>query len=126
MTIVAVNRFDKEKSETLSVEAKYTPEAASPPGGDTPETSQKETFRIDVAVHAGPTKITLEADGSVVYSGILKVGDTQAVDAKETIKIISENEAQTFVRLNGGKDEQLGSKAIAGKGVVYTSAGRQE
>lgn len=124
MTIVAVNRFDKAKSETISVEAKYTPSTTE--NKDEPAKANiSESFHIDVSVHTAPTKIVLEADGNIVFSGMLKVGEVQTISAKEIAKIHSENEARTFVRFNGANEEQLGSLRVAGGSVLFTSAGRQ-
>jgi len=126
MTVVAINRFDKEKSETISIEARYTPSIAENGGGDTVKTNVSETFRMEVFVRIAPTKVTLEGDGVVVFNGILKVGESRMVEAKENVKISSDNEAQTFVRLNGGNEEQLGGEKKGVKNVVFTAAGRQE
>lgn len=124
VTIIAINRFDKEKSETLSLEAKYIPEASDVPEGDTGVTPL-ETFSLDVSVHDIPTKITLEADGVVVFSGILQVGEWKAVEAKGVVKITSEDETRTFIRQDGGREEQLGNEKKGSKGVIFTSTGRQ-
>lgn len=124
MTIVAVNRFDKAKSETISVEAKYTP-STTENKDESVKANISEPFHIDVSVHTTPTKIVLEADGNIVFSGILKVGEVQTINAKETATINSEDETRTFVRFNGANEEQLGSLRVAGGSVSFTSAGRQ-
>lgn len=126
MTIVAINRFDKEKSETISVEAKYTPSTTEDKGTSVAKTNIVETFRMEVFVRTLPTKITIEGDGSVIFSGVLKVGESQVVNAKEIIKITSEDATRTFIRLNGGNEEQLGAvKGVKGS-ISFTSAGRQQ
>jgi cytoskeletal protein RodZ len=126
VTVIAVNRFDKEKSETFSIEAKYTPQASDGGGENKNQTSITETFHIDISIHDVPTKVTLEADGAIVFSGILKGGESRTVEAKDTIKILSENEAQTFFRLNGAQEEVLGTERKGGKPVFFTRSGRQE
>ena len=125
LTIVAINRFDKEKSETLSVEARYTPTSAAGTeevGG----AARQETFDLDVSVRDAPTKITLESDGVVMFSGILKPGESQKVSAKEKIKVTSENAARTFVRFNGKGEMPLASGQTGARDVVFTASGKQE
>jgi len=126
ITVVSINRFDKEKSETLSIEAHYTPAAPEASLGGVPQVQEAETFQLDVTVREAPTKITMEADSLVVFSGMLKPGEAQTVTAKERIKVISENTARTFVRFNGLPEASLGNGQIAGQAVIFTSAGRQE
>lgn len=127
VTVVAINRFDKEKSETLSIEARYVPQAADTGGEDSAQPKMAETFHADVSVHDAPTKVIVEADGAIVFSGILKVGETQTVEAKGMIKIISENPTSTFVRFNGAAETiPLGSEKILKTGAIFTPFGKQE
>ncbi|MEI8096574.1 MAG: helix-turn-helix domain-containing protein [Candidatus Moraniibacteriota bacterium] len=126
MTIVAVNRFDKEKSETISVEAKYAPSVTEKSGEETMIGNIATTFRIEVFVHPAPTKVTLEADGSIVFSGILKAGEVQSLSAKTNIKILTEDETQTFIRMNGGNEEPLGTEKKGKSSIVFTATGRQQ
>ncbi|MFZ2187021.1 MAG: helix-turn-helix domain-containing protein [Candidatus Moraniibacteriota bacterium] len=125
VTVISVNRFDKEKSETLSLESSYTPQASERSMEDLTQKKIAETFRVDISMRDAPTQVTVEADGVVVFNGILKVGDLQTAEAKNTIKITSENAARTFVRFNGAAEEiPLGSEKISKTGVIFTSAGR--
>ncbi|MEK9151468.1 MAG: RodZ domain-containing protein [Patescibacteria group bacterium] len=125
VTVVSVNRFDKEKSETLAVEARYIPSVSEAETDKINETDRNETFRIDIST-LEPTTVTLEADGTVVFSGTVKPGESQTAEAKENIKVTSANAAQTLTRFNGAREEPLGSEKAAVKDVVFTSAGKQE
>lgn len=125
VTVVSVNRFDKEKSETFAVEARYIPSASEAETGKINEANRDETFRIDIST-LEPTTVTLEADGTVVFSGIVKPGEPQTAEAKENIKVTSANAAQTLTRFNGAQEEPLGSAKAAVQDVVFTSAGKQE
>ncbi|MDO8565915.1 MAG: DUF4115 domain-containing protein [Candidatus Moranbacteria bacterium] len=124
--IVSVNRFDKEKSETLSIEAHYTLSVPETSSGSTPVVQGKETFRLDVSVREAPTKITLEADNMMVFSGMLKPGESQAVTAKERVKVTSENAARTFVRFNGLPEAPLGGSQASREEAIFTADGKQE
>ena len=126
VTVVAINRFDKEKSETFSVDARYTPAAATVSPEEVSAADRTEAFHLDVSVAGMPVKITLTADDEVVFSGILKPETIQTVEAKETIKIVSENAAQTFVRFNGAKEEVLGGEQKPPAEFIFTASGKQE
>jgi len=123
VTVVAVNRFDKEKSETFSVDARYTPAL---PTEEVLPANRTGTFYLDVSVSESPIKMTLEADGEVVFSGVLKPEAVQTVEATETIKIISDNAAQTLIRFNGAKEEVLGSEKKPPTEFIFTASGKQE
>ena len=126
VTVVSINRFDKEKSETLLIEAHYTPAVPEASLGGMSQVQERETFRLDVTVREAPTKITLEADSTLVFSGMMKPGEVQTVTAKERIKVVSENTARTFVRFNGLPEVPLGNGKIARQEVIFTPAGKQE
>jgi transcriptional regulator with XRE-family HTH domain len=125
VTVVAINRFDKEKSETFFVEARYTPATPATGTEEAGGTKSQETFYLDVSIRDLPTKIALEADGAVVFSGILKPGESQKAEAKEKIKVVSENAARTFVRFNGQEELPLSDKQMM-REVIFTSAGKEE
>jgi len=125
VTVVAINRFDKTKSETLSLEARYT--LSSPMVAETtlPIVNPAETFHLDVRVTESATKIIVEADGIVVYSGVLKPGEVQTIEAKETIKVISENAMQTRIRLNDMEEQALDNDKQVSE-ATFTVLGKQE
>lgn len=126
VTIVAVNRFDKEKSETISLEARYTPSVPDANlSGESALKTAEETFHVEIAVRDAATKVVAKADGAIVYSGILKPGETQRIEAKENITIASENGQQTQVRFNGGTEEPLSQSKGAVKEAIFTKAGKQ-
>ena len=126
VTVVSINRFDKEKSETFSVDARYTP---SVPDANTEEMNKgnhKESFSLTVSVRETPVPITLETDGTIVFSGLLKPGEPQTVSATERISVTSGNARETLTRFNEGEVLPLGSEKIPLKDVIFTAAGRQE
>jgi len=126
VTIVTVNRFDKEKSETLFVEARYTPAAATAEKEDMEKIKRQETFYLDVSVRETPIKIMLESDGVIVFSGVLKPGESQKAEAKGSIKITTENAAQTVARFNGQEELPLSAAFTSQQDFVFTSAGKRE
>ncbi len=126
VTVLSINRFDKEKSETFSVDARYTPSVPDVKTEEINTVNQSESFSLAVSVREKPVSITLEADGTVVWSGLIKLGEPQTVSATERIKVTSANAGETLTRLNGGEILPLGSEKTPAKDIVFTASGRQE
>ncbi|MGK2849117.1 MAG: helix-turn-helix domain-containing protein [Minisyncoccota bacterium] len=125
VTVVSVNRFDKEKSETVSVEARYTPLTSETQS--TVVDNQREAFTVQVGMQGSVGAVTVEADGAVVFSGSLKSGEWQTVTAKDQVKIIAENGDKALVRFKGLESEPLLLiGASKNQAVVFTSEGRQK
>ena len=126
VTVRSINRFDKEKSETFSVDARYTPSVPEVQTEEMARENRMETFSLTVSVEDTPISITLETDDTIVFSGILKPGETQTASAKERIRVTSANASGTLIRFNDGASEPLGSEKTSIKNAVFTVAGRQE
>lgn len=126
VTVISVNRFDKEKAETFSVDARYTPSVPTVQAEEINRREEKIPFSLTVSVKDMPVHITLGADETIVWSGILKPGASQTVSATERITVTSDNAQATLTRLNEGENIPLGSKAEPLRDVVFTAVGRQE
>lgn len=123
MTIMAVDRFDKQKTEVLSVESSYVPPAPEP--SPTSPNSGEQTVRIEVSVRNTSARVILEGDGKIVFDGALGVGESRSIEAKNRVTIFSDKPSQTFVRWNNTAEEQLSSEKKLINAVVFTQAGRQ-
>lgn len=126
VTVLSINRFDKEKSETFSVNANYTPATPDIKTEEMSRVNQEESFSLTVSVREAPIAITLEADGTIVWSGLIEPGEPQAVSATERIRVTSANAQETLVRLNEGEALPLGSEKTPVKDIVFVATGRQE
>lgn len=124
ITVVSVNRFDKEKRESVSVETNYVP---SQPEGNSGMAAREvaEKFRLDLEVREKPLRVIVEADGAVVFSGSLPAGENKAFEASGTIKVTSEDGSKTFVRFDDGEAKPLSEKKGSVKDVVFDKDGRQ-
>lgn len=119
VTVTAVNRFEKEKVETLSFDAHF----------ETPQPEQasqaQEKFSLSVVgIEKGAT-VSIEADDVVIFSGVLKNGDKQAVEAQKEVKITTSNAQNTLVSFKGENAAPLGEKAVPIQGVIFTNTGRK-
>ncbi|MFZ1720078.1 MAG: helix-turn-helix domain-containing protein [Candidatus Moraniibacteriota bacterium] len=108
--IVAKNRFDKEKRIVLSVTANIASGVVSTSDEIPMNAIQKEkTFPVELSVRGESTKVTVEVDGSLVYSGLLEERIPRQFDGVQRVKVRSENGALTFVRVGGNQAEALSS-----------------
>lgn len=103
IVVVAKNRFDKEKKIVLSVEADIAPGAVLSTDTASVEAEQKEkTFPIELSARGGSTRVTVEVDGALVYSGLLEEGTLRSFTGINKVKIRSENGASTWVKIGNG------------------------
>jgi len=126
ITVKARNRFDKESVKTISVNANYQSEAdAQQQAGGDQQPAQAQPFTMEIHVSPNPTWISVEADGNLVYSGVLVPGPAQAFDAKEKISVTSAKGNETFITLDGKDLGPLSGDAGSVQDALFTSKGRQ-
>ena len=122
ITVKSKNRrFDKESVRTISVKAQYD-ESVSIDASQMEELSAG--FVAEVSVQPNPTWISIESDGSLVYSGTLTPNSIQKVEAKEKISITSGNGDGTFVRINGSDFGRVSDKSGTVSDAEYNREGR--
>lgn len=124
-SVVAVNRFNKERQETLSVEARYgvteTPERLLEQLAE----ETKHRFSLQITAQEHEIKVVVTADTVTVFSGTLKPGDIKSFEAKEVILITSENGRDTLVMRENASFEPLSSESTPVKDRVFTSGGER-
>jgi len=129
ITVKARNRFDKESVKTISVNAIYQSQADAQQqqdGSQQQSQSQSQPFKMEIHVSPNPTWISVEADGNLVYSGVLLPGSTQAFSAAGKISVTSAKGNQTFISLDGKDLGALGGDAGSVQDAVFTSRGKQQ
>lgn len=125
ISIVAINRFEKAKTETLTIEAHFA-EIQTPDSEELKARAENDTsFSLEVSVKKTAT-ITVMADDEVVQNGALEPGTTRTIEAKKEIRISTSNPGATFVKGSSGKEEVLGEGEKPLKDVVFIESGRQE
>jgi cytoskeletal protein RodZ len=99
VAVRAVNRFEKERTETLQIEARYQePETLS---SETLALRQAETeglFRISLTVKDVPTKVEVKADGVVVFNEVLGLGDPRVFEAQSRFEVRADKGNQILVK----------------------------
>lgn len=122
INIRALNRFDKEKIETLTIQSSYQEaESSEPPSDAESAASQKKEVEIEIKVDPGPVWLSVEADGNLVFSGTMLTGATQSFKGEDKISISSGKANATFVKFNGKDIGALGENASPVKGVIFTA-----
>jgi transcriptional regulator with XRE-family HTH domain len=105
VSVVSVNRFDKERTETIAIEAEYVPVPADPSSGETVVSG--DAFFVDISVEGEAASISVRADGVAVFSGQIRPGEMKHIEGKEKIEITSDHGERTFVMDASGKRQAL-------------------
>lgn len=101
-----VNRFEKEKSVMLSVEARYMPDTATT--GDTAaQAAPDQSFQLEITARAVPITLSVVADEMTVFQGTLRPEERKTFQATTTMKISSDHGEATFVRRDEGEAAPL-------------------
>lgn len=125
VTVVAINRFEKSKTEVLTLEARFTE-------GDAPNSEElsrraedQERFFIEITTQKAVT-LNVTADEVVVQNGLLEAAVVRKIEAKEQIVITTSSGSDTLIKNEAGDEEALGPDQKPVNGVVFTREGRQE
>lgn len=126
--VKAVNKFQKEAVENITVQAKYLQEdidtgnasvSNNLPAQDMP-VADEQAVQIELTVDPGPVWVSVEADGNLIFSGTILAGAVQNFSAHDRIIIGSGRANATHIKLNGKDMGTLGESDGAIKGVVFS------
>ena len=123
ISVKAKNKFNKETTQSVSVNAKFEV-AVAQPTDDSSNSEQLSSMSVQVNVNPNSTWLSVEADGNLVYSGVLLPDSIQTFEAKEKISITSGKGNETFVKINGKDMGSLTSSSAPAKDVVFDVNGR--
>lgn len=114
LNISSVNRFGKTAMRTLNVKSSYEkPEMAFEQSGgnegqvDGDQAEKRGGVEVIVRINSNPTWLSIESDGSLVYSGTMLPGATQSFRGEEEIRVTSGKASQTFIKVNGASEKIL-------------------
>ncbi len=129
INVRAKNKFNKETTQSVSVSANFQPTENQPDQGQVGQPAdgvdqQNNPIKAEVSVAPNPTWLSVEADGSLVYSGVLDPQNVQKFEAKEKISVSSGNGRETFVKINGKDLGQLNSSSAPAKDIVFDANGK--
>lgn len=124
INIKAVNKFNKEAVESLTVQSTKVNTATASAGQTAEEKNNlaKQTgLEMEIRVDPGPVWLSVEADGNLIFSGTMLSGTSQKFQAENKIIINSGRGNATFVKFKGKDIGVLGNNAGAVRGKVFTS-----
>jgi transcriptional regulator with XRE-family HTH domain len=99
VSVRAVNRFNKEKQETLQLEAQFEePKVLSSSDLALQKAASEGVFRVALSLKEIPTKVTVTSDGKVVFDEVLGVGDPKVFEAKERLVVQAADGSQVLVK----------------------------
>jgi len=134
--VKAVNKFQKEVAENITVQAKYLEENIDSNIGEenasenSPDQASLPTdsnaVQIELSVDPGPAWVSVEADGNLIFSGTVFAGVVQKFSARDKIIISSSAANATYIKLNGEDKGALGKESGAIKGVVFAKDDKKQ
>ncbi len=127
VTVASVNRFGKTASRTLSIKSTFAKpdmnigeagEAGGLVSGD--ESNRESGVDVSVRTDSLPTWLSVESDGSLVYSGTMLPGATQEFKGEKEVRVTSGKANQTVIRVNGKAERKLADDPGIVRDVVFT------
>ena len=84
------------------------------------KSNKPKGVELEVRVDPGPVRLSVEADGNLVFSGTMLTGAVQSFRADEKISINSGKDNATFIKFNGKEMGALGQSGGPVRGVIFT------
>lgn len=129
INVKSVNKFEKVTLETVTVQSKNDEQVAGemdernkdgPQGESDANRNDEEEIHMELRVDPGPVWLSVEADGSLVFSGTMLSGAIQSFRAREKIMINSGKGNATYVKFNDKDIGALSSEPGAIRGATFT------
>lgn len=129
ISVKARSKFDKEAIQSITVNADFSnqisPEQATEIASQQIDSAvSSEPISLEVHVSPNPTWLSVQADGNLVYSGVLLPDSVQAFNAKQSISITSGKGRETFVKVNGKDLGMLSEESGVVREIVFDSTGK--
>jgi cytoskeleton protein RodZ len=131
INVKARSKFNKETTRSVTVNANFQDSSQNQTGEVPQEAIQNEQqnsspISAEVFVNPNPTWLSVEADGNLVYSGVLLPQSLQNFEAKNLISITSGKGNETFVKINGKDLGMISDDPGVVRDVQYNSNGKIE
>lgn len=131
INVKARNKFDKETSQSVSINANLgellPSEVGDLPGEDGKKEQENEgRIYAEIFVNPNQTWLSIEADGNIVYSGTLLPQSVQTFEAENILSITSGKGNGTFVKINGKDLGVISDDPGVVRNVQYDANGKME
>jgi hypothetical protein len=130
ITVKARSKFNKEASQSLTINADFQDSSMQQADNITSQNANanvaqnSNSISAQIYVSPDPTWLSVEADGNLVYSGVLLPQSVQNFDAKDFISITSGKGNETFVKINGKDMGVISSDPGVVRDIKYNSSGK--
>ncbi|EKD46768.1 MAG: XRE family transcriptional regulator [uncultured bacterium] len=130
INVKARSKFDKETTQAVTINADFQNQVTDQQTvedsteNQQPENLSADPITLEIYVSVNPTWMSIEADGNLVYSGVLLPQSVQTFDAKQKISITSGNGKETFVKVNGKDLGSISGDSGVAKDIVYDAKGK--
>jgi hypothetical protein len=126
INVKSINKFDKESTSSVTIRSESSESVAgemdvndNEERRDGEDDSAKDEIKIELRVDPGPVWLSVEADGSLVFSGTMLTGAVQTFSGKDKIVINSGKGNATFLKFNGKDIGSLSQDAGAVRGATF-------
>ena len=103
LTVTAENRFGKISTKTITVVVETKGETTAD------NTKNHETIALWLRVPDKSVFLEVQVDGKLVFGGLMLAGSSKKFEAREKIKIVSEDARATLVKI-GDREFPLGDE----------------
>jgi len=103
LTVTAENRFGKISTKTITVVVETRDETT------TDNNKNHETIALWLRVPDKSVFLEVQVDGKLVFGGLMLAGSSKKFEAREKIKIVSEDASATLVKI-GDREFSLGDE----------------
>ena len=121
IVVASTNRFGKTKQAKVTVEGDF--EQAKETTDDV-AVPQEQKFGIAVRAEGKSVLVSVQADGTVVFSGSMKAGETKSFDATGLLSVSSNEGSATMVKFGDQAEVSLADKAGVAE-ASFTKEGRR-
>ncbi len=122
VTVKVVNRFEKERVETVSVIANYdVPESPDQPSSERPEAPRVPKLILSTN-EKKPVSILVRSDGRELYKGDLLTGEAKEFECERSCTVDSTSGSGTLASWDGGEAKPIAKKPGTIVGVDFSLA----
>jgi transcriptional regulator with XRE-family HTH domain len=108
-----LNRFGKEAEKTLTVHSnlqKELSEESAAVNENVIAENLGQKMELEVSAKSQPISLNIEADGHLIFSGEIKVGEIKKFQAEKSLTLDSNKGNETLIKFNGEDQGLLGEK----------------
>ena len=118
IVVSAANRFGKERTETVTIEAMFSPEQAMY-DETTVMPEEYRGVRITISAPEKAVFVTVLADDIKIWNGQMAIGERKEFSADRNILVSSDNGKATYVEVGSEAPRALSSEEQAVKDILF-------